>query len=68
MDFWNHYYYKRIYTINKIDRFRTKEKIMNADPRNIIPFVVVIILAIWFAIGIFPIKPFGYIYYKNKNK
>ena len=30
---------------------------INSNPRNIIPLVVAIILAIWFAIGIFPIKP-----------
>ena len=42
---------------NKIDIFRTKEKLINSDPRNIIPLAVGIILAIWFAIGIFPIKP-----------
>ena len=30
---------------------------MNTDPRNIIPLTICIILAIWFAIGIFPIKP-----------
>lgn len=45
------------YEKNKIDRFRTKEKIKNSDPRNIIPLTICIILAIWFAIGIFPIKP-----------
>lgn len=45
------------YEKNKKDIFRTKEKLMNTDPRNIIPFTICIILAIWFAIGIFPIKP-----------
>lgn len=45
------------YEKNKIDRFRTKEKIKNSDPRSIIPLTIGIILAIWFAIGIFPIKP-----------
>lgn len=45
------------YEKNKIDRFRTKEKIKNSDPRNIIPLTICVILAIWFAIGIFPIKP-----------
>ena len=30
---------------------------MNSDPRNIIPLTIGIVLAIWFAIGIFPIKP-----------
>lgn len=42
---------------NKLDMFRTRENIINSDPRNIIPLVIMIILAIWFAIGIFPIKP-----------
>lgn len=45
------------YIKNKLDKFRTKENIINSDPRQIIPLVVLIILAIWFAIGIFPIKP-----------
>ena len=42
---------------NKKDIFKTKEKLINSDPRNIIPLAIGIILAIWFAIGIFPIKP-----------
>lgn len=42
---------------NKLDIFRTKENILNSDPRNIIPLVIAIILVIWFAVGIFPIKP-----------
>lgn len=45
------------YEKNKKDKFRTKEKLINSDPRNIIPLTVGIVLAIWFAIGIFPIKP-----------
>lgn len=45
------------YEKNKKDIFRTKEKIINSDPQNIIPLVICIILAIWFALGIFPIKP-----------
>ena len=45
------------YTKNKLDIFRTKENILNSDPRNIIPLVIIIVLAIWFAVGIFPIKP-----------
>ena len=45
------------YEKNKKDIFRTKEKIINSNPRNIIPLVICIILAIWFALGIFPIKP-----------
>ena len=42
---------------NKLNILRNKENIINSDPRNIIPLVVAIILAIWFAVGIFPIKP-----------
>lgn len=45
------------YTKNKLDKFKTREKLLNSDPRNIIPLVIIIILAIWFAIGVFPIKP-----------
>ena len=45
------------YTNNKKDIFKSREKINATNPRNIIPLVVVIILAIWFAMGIFPIKP-----------
>lgn len=42
---------------NKNDYYKNRENIMKSDPRNIIPLVALIILAIWFAIGIFPIKP-----------
>lgn len=45
------------YTKNKLDIFKSKENIINSNPKNIIPLVVCIVLAIWFAIGIFPIKP-----------
>ena len=45
------------YSINKLDRFRSREKILNSDPRSIIPMVALIIFAVWFAIGVFPIKP-----------
>lgn len=45
------------YVKNKLNIFKSKEAIENSDPRNIIPLVIVIILATWFAIGIFPIKP-----------
>ena len=42
---------------NKTDYYKNRESIMRSDPRNIIILVIFIILAIWFAIGIFPIKP-----------
>lgn len=46
-------YYK-----DKKDMIRTREKeVEDEDPTSLIPLVILIILAIWFAIGIFPIKP-----------
>ncbi len=45
------------YTKNKLNHLRSKENIDNSDPKNIIPLIIMIVLAIWFAIGIFPIKP-----------
>ena len=42
---------------NKLNILRNRKNIMNSNPRNMIPFVLAIILAMWFAIGIFPIKP-----------
>ena len=46
-----------IYIKNKNDIFKSRERINATNPRNIIPLVIGIILAIWFATGIFPIKP-----------
>lgn len=37
--------------------FKSREIITSTSPGAIIPLVVVVILSIWFAIGIFPIKP-----------
>lgn len=45
------------YIKNKKSIFRSKEQLLRTDPRNVIPLVIVVILAIWFAIGIFPVKP-----------
>lgn len=45
------------YIKNKLDIFRNRQNILDSDPRSIIPLIVLIILAIWFAVGIFPIKP-----------
>ena len=45
------------YVKNKKDFFRTRQNIINTNPKHIVPLIIVIILAIWFAIGIFPIKP-----------
>lgn len=45
------------FTKNKLNIFKKREDIKNSDPKSIIPLVISIILAIWFAIGIFPLKP-----------
>lgn len=45
------------YTILRNDLFKSREKLINSDPRNIITLVVVVVLATWFAVGIFPIAP-----------
>ena len=45
------------YSKNKLDKFKSREKILNSDPRNMIPLMITIILVLWFALGIFPIKP-----------
>lgn len=45
------------YVKNKLDIFKSRENIINSDPRNVIPLIIAIILAIWFAVGVFPIKP-----------
>ena len=45
------------YTILRNDLFRSREKLINSDPRNIISLVAVVVFAVWFALGIFPIVP-----------
>lgn len=45
------------YINTKKDIFKSRERLNATDPKNIIPLVIGIILAIWFATGIFPIKP-----------
>lgn len=39
---------------NKLNIYKSKEDIINSDPRNIIPLVIMIILAIWFAVRNIP--------------
>ncbi len=36
---------------------KSKADIKNSNPSGTIPFIAVVILAVWFAIGVFPIKP-----------
>ena len=45
------------YTKNRINHLRSRENIRNSDPKNIIPLIIAIVLVVWFAVGIFPIKP-----------
>ena len=45
------------YTKIRSDLFKSRQKLLKADPRGIIPIVVFVVLASWFALGIFPISP-----------
>lgn len=45
------------YIKNKKDYFKSKEGSSNSEPKSVIALVIIVILAIWFALGIFPIKP-----------
>lgn len=45
------------YEKNKFSINRNKEKIIASSPGSIIPLVASIVIVIWFALGIFPIKP-----------
>lgn len=46
-----------IYFISSKDKYHIYRAIKAMKPKGIIPLVVGIVLVIWFAIGIFPIKP-----------
>ncbi|MBR3163472.1 MAG: signal peptidase I [Clostridia bacterium] len=45
------------FTKNRLKHLKSRESIENSDPKNIIPLIVLIVLGVWFAVGIFPIKP-----------
>ncbi len=45
------------YIKNRKDYFKSKEGTSNSEPKSVIALVIIVILAIWFALGIFPIKP-----------
>ena len=45
------------YEKNKLSPQKDRQMLVNTDPGSIIPLIVAIILVIWFALGIFPIKP-----------
>lgn len=45
------------YTKLRNELFKSRERLIKSDPRNIITLVVVVVVATWFALGIFPIVP-----------
>ena len=45
------------YEKNKLSPQKDRQTLVNTNPGSIIPLIVAIILVIWFALGIFPIKP-----------
>lgn len=45
------------YIKNKKDIYKNRKDLIYIDPKAILPTFIVVILAIWFAIGVFPIKP-----------
>jgi len=47
------------YFIHKKDRFHLNSISKPINPSGLIPFSIVLITLIWFALGIFPIKPVG---------
>ena len=47
------------YYIHKKDRFHLNSVSTPINPSGLIPFGVALVLLIWFAVGIFPVKPVG---------
>ena len=45
------------YANSKNSEIKSRQEIENVNPKNSIPLVVLVILVIWFTIGVFPIKP-----------
>lgn len=45
------------YIKRKKDYFKSKEGASDSEPKSVIILVIIVILAIWFALGIFPVKP-----------
>ena len=48
-----------IYDISSKDKLHIYKSIKAIEPKGLIPLAIGIVLVIWFAIGIFPIKPIG---------
>ena len=47
------------YFINKKDRFHLNSIASPINPSGLLPFGICLVILIWFALGIFPIKPVG---------
>lgn len=45
------------YIVYKNLTLKSRQEIDTINPKSIVPFLIIVILGIWFAIGIFPIKP-----------
>ena len=45
------------YEKNILTPKKDRQEIINTNPGSIIPLIIIIIMAIWFALGLFPIKP-----------
>lgn len=45
------------YIIYKNSTLKSKQEIDAINPKDVLPFLIIVILGIWFAIGIFSIKP-----------
>ena len=45
------------YINNKTIHYKQRDDIVNKDPNTIIISIILVILGIWFALGIFPVKP-----------
>ena len=47
------------YFINGKDKMYNQTSIYEENPQGLIPFAAVLVIAIWFTVGVFPIKPVG---------
>ena len=45
------------YIKSKNDIYKSRKELESLDPRSVIPFIALVILAVWFATGVFPIRP-----------
>ena len=48
-----------IYDVSARDKYHLYRYLHPIKPRGVIPLTICVVLAIWFAIGIFPIRPLG---------